>query len=145
LRSRAGADAGKRARHSSNEECPLWVKSGHCGAAVRCPLYPQKQTLELSRVMSALCQKRTLEIFDGLSCTRPLSPLELDASGPSGVLTLAEISLPPESDCAGPGFLVARRAARRHGLPRPAEVAPPAAVAAAVDADARQSGDDARR
>jgi hypothetical protein len=24
-----------------------------------CPLYPQKQTLELSRVMSALCQKRT--------------------------------------------------------------------------------------
>jgi hypothetical protein len=26
----------------------------------QCPLYPQKQTLELSRVMSALCQKRTL-------------------------------------------------------------------------------------
>src|SRR5262249_44411204 len=25
----------------------------------RCPLYPQKQTSELSRVMSALCQKRT--------------------------------------------------------------------------------------
>src|SRR5262245_52535308 len=26
----------------------------------RCPLYPQKQTLELSGTMSALCQKRTL-------------------------------------------------------------------------------------
>src|SRR5262249_11084786 len=25
----------------------------------QCPLYPQMQTLELSRVMSALCQKRT--------------------------------------------------------------------------------------
>jgi len=24
-----------------------------------CPLYPQKRTLELSRAMSALCQKRT--------------------------------------------------------------------------------------
>src|SRR6516164_1780977 len=30
-------------------------------ASNRCPLYPQKQTSELSRVMSALCQKRTLE------------------------------------------------------------------------------------
>src|SRR5215472_10114576 len=28
----------------------------HCGL---CPLYPQKRTLELSRAMSALCQKRT--------------------------------------------------------------------------------------
>ena len=26
---------------------------------MRCPLYPQKRTSELSRVMSALCQKRT--------------------------------------------------------------------------------------
>jgi hypothetical protein len=26
---------------------------------VQCPLYPQKQTLELGRAMSALCQKRT--------------------------------------------------------------------------------------
>src|SRR5262249_51295853 len=39
--------------------CPLWVKSGHWGTSEQCPLYPQKQTLELSRVMSALCQKRT--------------------------------------------------------------------------------------
>src|SRR5262249_8888491 len=27
-----------------------------------CPLYPQKQTLELSRVMSAMCQKRTSQV-----------------------------------------------------------------------------------
>src|SRR5262249_28942565 len=29
------------------------------GISEQCPLYPQKQTLELSRLMSALCQKRT--------------------------------------------------------------------------------------
>ena len=39
--------------------CPLWVKSRHCGTSNQCPLYPQKQTLELSGVMSALCQKQT--------------------------------------------------------------------------------------
>src|SRR3974390_2400257 len=39
--------------------CSLWVKSRHCTASGRCPLYPQKRTLELSRVMSALCQKQT--------------------------------------------------------------------------------------
>src|SRR5262249_37283695 len=38
---------------------PIWVKSGHWGTSEQCPLYPQKQTLELSRVMSALCQKQT--------------------------------------------------------------------------------------
>src|SRR5262249_42860409 len=37
-------------------ECPLWIKSRHCTVSSRCPLYPQKQTLELSRLMSALCQ-----------------------------------------------------------------------------------------
>jgi hypothetical protein len=30
-------------------EYPLWVKSGHCVVPDQCPLYPQKQTLELSR------------------------------------------------------------------------------------------------
>src|SRR5262249_11543789 len=39
--------------------CPLWVKSRHCGISNQCPLYPQKRTLELSREMSALCQKQT--------------------------------------------------------------------------------------
>jgi hypothetical protein len=40
-------------------ECPLWVKSGHDGAHLRCPLYPQKQTLLGDGWMSALCQKQT--------------------------------------------------------------------------------------
>src|SRR5262245_3730884 len=30
-----------------------------CGSDQGCPLYPQKRTSELSRGMSALCQKRT--------------------------------------------------------------------------------------
>jgi hypothetical protein len=25
-------------------ECPLWVKSGHCGMSTSCPLYSSKQT-----------------------------------------------------------------------------------------------------
>src|SRR5215472_6603424 len=33
--------------------------SDRAASASRCPLYPQKRTLELNRVMSALCQKRT--------------------------------------------------------------------------------------
>src|SRR6516225_6509116 len=37
----------------------LWDRS----PSNRCPLYPQKQTSELSREMSALCQKRTLRCF----------------------------------------------------------------------------------
>src|SRR5262249_54336627 len=39
--------------------CPLWVISGHSSAPARCPLCPQRQTLELSPEMSASCQKRT--------------------------------------------------------------------------------------
>src|SRR6516164_6832128 len=35
-------------------ECPLWVKSGHSSVFTQCPLYPQKQTLELSREVFAL-------------------------------------------------------------------------------------------
>src|SRR5215472_13719792 len=42
-----------------NRTMPLWVKSGHWGTSEQCPLYPQKRTLELTRVMSALCQKQT--------------------------------------------------------------------------------------
>jgi len=38
---------------------PLWVKSRHRKGSAECPLYPQKRTLELSRAMSALCQKQT--------------------------------------------------------------------------------------
>ena len=43
----------------SGARCPLWVKSGHRTRSAPCPLYPQKRTSELSRGMSALCQKRT--------------------------------------------------------------------------------------
>src|SRR5215469_10352257 len=47
-------------QQSSGIECPLWVKSRHCSTSAQCPLYPQKRTSELTRVMmSALCQKRT--------------------------------------------------------------------------------------
>ena len=42
--------------------CPLWVISGHGGFNLRCPLYPQKRTLELSLEMSALCQKQTYAV-----------------------------------------------------------------------------------
>jgi hypothetical protein len=38
---------------------PLWVKSRHSAVSAQCPLYPQKRTSELSREMSALCQKQT--------------------------------------------------------------------------------------
>jgi hypothetical protein len=40
---------------------PLWVKSGHSGRSLPCPLYPQKRTLLSDSWMSALCQKRTLD------------------------------------------------------------------------------------
>ena len=40
-------------------ECLLWVKSGHRGWLMECPLYPQKRTLELSRVMSNREYRRT--------------------------------------------------------------------------------------
>jgi hypothetical protein len=42
--------------------CSLWVRNRHFIEFDRRPLYPQKQTLELSRVMSALCQKRTYAV-----------------------------------------------------------------------------------
>jgi hypothetical protein len=38
-------------------ESGVLVKSRHCAVSGRCPLYPQKRTF--SRVMSALCRKRT--------------------------------------------------------------------------------------
>jgi hypothetical protein len=40
--------------------CTFRVANRRPQGKQRFPLYPQKQTLELSRVMSALCQKRTL-------------------------------------------------------------------------------------
>ena len=52
--------------------CPLWVKSRHCIRSASCPLYPQKRTLELNRVMSALCQKRTLLVVVVIRLRLPL-------------------------------------------------------------------------
>jgi hypothetical protein len=48
-----GAPAG----HGSG---PMWVKRRHRGKFKPCQLYPRKRTLELSREMSAMCQKQTL-------------------------------------------------------------------------------------
>src|SRR6516165_11911506 len=59
------------AEHASS--CPLWVKSGHSASLCRCPLYPQKQTLKLSRVMSALCQKRAYGIAANSAKIPPLA------------------------------------------------------------------------
>jgi len=43
-------------------------RCGHCIAFLSCPLYPRKQTLELSGVMSALCQTQTyaMQQFDAV-------------------------------------------------------------------------------
>ena len=48
---------------NSGCQCPLWVKSRHQGTLNQCPLYPQKRTSELSRAMSALCQKQTSRLY----------------------------------------------------------------------------------
>src|SRR5215469_8569324 len=53
-----------------------WVRSGDRSASAQCPLYSQKRTLELGRVMSALCQKRTLAEW-------PKSPTRSDGAGGS--------------------------------------------------------------
>src|SRR5262249_15686623 len=54
---------------NSGCQCPLWVKSGHRSTSTQCPLYPRKRTLELSRVMSALCQKQTSgQLLDMIEC-----------------------------------------------------------------------------
>src|SRR6516225_3089606 len=61
-------------------ECPLWVKSRHRRKSGQCPLYPQKRTLELSRGMSALCQKRTharQQKFCHLPCAQRNAPAVL--------------------------------------------------------------------
>src|SRR5262249_42213161 len=55
----AKASATAPALRQRPTRCPLWVKSGHRSMSASCPLYPRKRTLELSRGMSGLCQKRT--------------------------------------------------------------------------------------
>src|SRR5215472_12608384 len=48
--------------------------SGHSRASKRCLLYPQKRTLKLSRVMSALCQRRTSRIRSARALSPASSP-----------------------------------------------------------------------
>src|SRR6516164_9969080 len=48
-----------RRTQAGSQPYPLWVKSGHSTMSDQCLLYPQKRTLKLRRVMSALCQKQT--------------------------------------------------------------------------------------
>src|SRR6516165_2763974 len=48
-----------RRTQAGPQSCPLWVKRRHSAMFDACPLYPQKRTSELTRVMSALCQKWT--------------------------------------------------------------------------------------
>ena len=62
-------------------QCPLWVKSGHRGQLKQCLLYPQKQTLELSRAMSALCQKRTHAVQHKTDRRRHLAADDVSMSG----------------------------------------------------------------
>src|SRR5215469_6144096 len=44
---------------TSDDEFPLWVKTGFSAMSRRCPLYPRKRTLKLGREMSALSHFRT--------------------------------------------------------------------------------------
>ena len=48
--------------------CPLWVKSRHLQRKKRCPLYPQKRTCAVHKLMSAKCHYRT----HALQQTEPL-------------------------------------------------------------------------
>ena len=76
-------------------ECPLWVKSRHRRKSGQCPLYPQKRTLELSRGMSALCQKRTharQQKFCHLPCAQRNAPAVLTQFFPTLHMRLSALS-----------------------------------------------------
>src|SRR5690348_9305309 len=60
------------------DQCPLWVRNGHCGTSDEGPLFPRKRTLVRANATSALWQKRTFAVDgrrDSLSGMRfnPLS------------------------------------------------------------------------
>src|SRR5262249_22712946 len=70
------------------------VRSGHCGASVGCPLYPQKRTSELARIRFGAVAPASLAMFaairrasscashtfvDGLTCA-PAHPRNKSAS-----------------------------------------------------------------
>src|SRR5215472_9142988 len=63
--------------HFFNLQFPLWVISGHSPTFGRCPLYAQKRTLELTRVMSALCQKQTYAVQHKIDKRSPRRCVEM--------------------------------------------------------------------
>src|SRR5262249_11270402 len=54
-----------------SRRCPLWVKSGHRSTSSQCLLYSQKGTSELTRGMSALCQKQTHAVQQKIAIRSP--------------------------------------------------------------------------
>jgi hypothetical protein len=57
------SDCGKQTVISvAASEATLAERRTAAAASDQCPLYPQKRTLEIDRVMSALCQKQTFAI-----------------------------------------------------------------------------------
>src|SRR6516225_1302300 len=52
---------------TSDDEFPLWVKTGFSAMSRRCPLYPRKRTLKLGREMSALSHFRTTIALEHIS------------------------------------------------------------------------------
>src|SRR5262249_12318868 len=45
----------------AQEQCPIWVISGHFGLRWACPLYPRKQTSIGASLMSAVCHKQNFD------------------------------------------------------------------------------------
>jgi hypothetical protein len=90
-------------RRNMRKRMSAWVKSRHQGLSARCPLYPQKRTLNLGRVMSALCQKRTraLQQIPGLAMIRLASR---QAKGRTVATAVASASLPvlSRASCCAP-------------------------------------------
>jgi hypothetical protein len=50
----------RKPRPLREQQCPLWVKSGHVQCKRSCPLHIRKRTCAAQLAMSALGQKRTL-------------------------------------------------------------------------------------
>jgi hypothetical protein len=48
----------RRARSQRRKSHRAFLRDATTRSSLRCPLYPQKRTLELNREMSALCQKQ---------------------------------------------------------------------------------------
>src|SRR5262245_13036030 len=84
-----------------NCQCPLWVKSGHWGTSEQCPLYPQKQTLELSRVMSALCQKQTYAVQQIAAYSITSSAVASSAGGTGTPRVFAHLRLSASTNLVG--------------------------------------------